>query len=232
MHNITCIIILICSIYFTCVIYEALRFLKAYTAGASAIDVSKNRAITLNTDLINKSHERNNYSEIYSRFCYRSIRQFAAKKFTEIDVIENSMAQQYKNCKNKGKLFFRASEKTHWRKLLSCKRNFRERATAKLRISNRLHQAIIAARRSELRKMRRDVARTNDESNYDEEIDLSAWDNWSNWSPCSVTCGQGRQVRWRHCLATHCVLGLKKAQLRSCRLKKCQGLLGWLGIKS
>jgi len=65
-------------------------------------------------------------------------------------------------------------------------------------------------------------------------VDLEAWDNWSNWSTCSVTCGQGKQVRWRHCKSEDCIRGLKKAQLRNCRLKNCKskGFLRWLGLKS
>ena len=64
--------------------------------------------------------------------------------------------------------------------------------------------------------------------------DWAAWDNWSIWSACSVSCGQGRQVRWRHCLSADCTKGLKKAQLKSCHLKDCgtKGILGWLGLKS
>ncbi|XP_018307970.1 uncharacterized protein PFB0145c [Mycetomoellerius zeteki] len=26
------------------------------------------------------------------------------------------------------------------------------------------------------------------------------WGRWMDWSSCSVTCGKGRQIRWRHCL--------------------------------
>lgn len=26
------------------------------------------------------------------------------------------------------------------------------------------------------------------------------WSNWTDWSKCSVTCGEGRKIRWRHCL--------------------------------
>ncbi|XP_076179002.1 uncharacterized protein LOC143152590, partial [Ptiloglossa arizonensis] len=60
------------------------------------------------------------------------------------------------------------------------------------------------------------------------------WDEWADWTTCSVTCGSGRQVRWRHCLAENCMKGLKKAQIKPCRLQSCNStnILRWLGIKS
>ncbi|KAL6258575.1 hypothetical protein P5V15_010529 [Pogonomyrmex californicus] len=84
---------------------------------------------------------------------------------------------------------------------------------------------------SNLMKRKRNIAAKDVES-IDDDIDSEAWDTWSNWSSCSVTCGQGRQVRWRHCLSKDCIKGLKKAQLKSCHLKNCEGFLRWLGIKS
>ncbi|KAH0954128.1 hypothetical protein HN011_011803 [Eciton burchellii] len=75
-------------------------------------------------------------------------------------------------------------------------------------------------KKSKLTKKKRNiVGRKSREEPDDNDIDLEAWDNWSNWSTCSVTCGQGKQVRWRHCISEDCVKGLKKAQLRNCRLK-------------
>lgn len=47
------------------------------------------------------------------------------------------------------------------------------------------------------------------------------WDQWGNWSTCSVTCGIGKIMRWRHCISGSCSLGEKKAQLRTCTSAAC-----------
>ncbi|XP_074028005.1 uncharacterized protein [Leptinotarsa decemlineata] len=33
-----------------------------------------------------------------------------------------------------------------------------------------------------------------------EIVDDQIFDDWTAWSACSVTCGKGRHIRWRHCL--------------------------------
>ncbi|XP_076231373.1 properdin-like [Calliopsis andreniformis] len=47
------------------------------------------------------------------------------------------------------------------------------------------------------------------------------WDQWGNWSSCSVTCGIGKIARWRHCIGGSCAAGEKKAQLKTCTLAAC-----------
>ncbi|EZA59250.1 Brain-specific angiogenesis inhibitor, partial [Ooceraea biroi] len=47
------------------------------------------------------------------------------------------------------------------------------------------------------------------------------WDQWGNWSACSVTCGIGKIMRWRHCIGGSCSLGEKKAQLKTCTSAAC-----------
>ncbi|XP_018339310.1 PREDICTED: uncharacterized protein LOC108746825 isoform X2 [Trachymyrmex septentrionalis] len=47
------------------------------------------------------------------------------------------------------------------------------------------------------------------------------WDQWGNWSTCSVTCGIGKIMRWRHCIGGRCSLGEKKAQLKTCTSAAC-----------
>ncbi|XP_025263512.1 thrombospondin-2-like isoform X2 [Camponotus floridanus] len=47
------------------------------------------------------------------------------------------------------------------------------------------------------------------------------WDQWGNWSTCSVTCGIGKIMRWRHCISGSCSLGEKKAQLKTCTSAAC-----------
>lgn len=56
------------------------------------------------------------------------------------------------------------------------------------------------------------------------------WHKWTEWSPCSVTCGKGREIRWRHC-AKHCH-GIETEMLeKPCQLPACSGkLFGILNI--
>ncbi|KAL3270346.1 hypothetical protein HHI36_009394 [Cryptolaemus montrouzieri] len=47
------------------------------------------------------------------------------------------------------------------------------------------------------------------------------WDRWSKWSECSVSCGIGKQTRWRHCIGGECAPGEKEAQIKTCVMPPC-----------
>ncbi|KAL1513588.1 hypothetical protein ABEB36_002982 [Hypothenemus hampei] len=50
---------------------------------------------------------------------------------------------------------------------------------------------------------------------------IKQWDHWGKWSDCSVSCGVGKSVRWRHCVSSGCAEGEKEAQIRTCTMKPC-----------
>ncbi|XP_018304337.1 uncharacterized protein [Mycetomoellerius zeteki] len=219
-------LILTYNIYFGCVIYEILNFPKSCTARAFA-NVSNYeyniKSITDSNDET-KSNERRFYSDIYSQLCHHSIQRFTTDK----------PKRYLKNTKRNFRLYFQTSaDIIYRRKLLGYERDFFRIHPMRYNRSKRIPHEITQMKVSGLTKKKHDVIAKDTYSN-DENIDWAAWDNWSIWSACSVSCGQGRQVRWRHCLSTDCTKGLKKAQLKSCHLKDCgtKGFLGWLGIKS
>ncbi|XP_018339305.1 PREDICTED: uncharacterized protein LOC108746822 isoform X2 [Trachymyrmex septentrionalis] len=220
-------LILTYNIYFGCVIYEVLNFPKSCTARAFAINVSNyeyNIGLIIDSNDETKSDERRFYSDIYSQLCHRSIQRFTTDK----------PKRYWKNTKRNFQLYFQTSaDIIYRRKLLGYEQDFFEIYPMRYSRFKRIPDEITQMRVSDLTKKKRDVIAKNIYSN-EENIDWAAWDNWSIWSACSVSCGQGRQVRWRHCLSADCTKGLKKAQLKSCHLKDCgtKGILGWLGIKS
>lgn len=46
------------------------------------------------------------------------------------------------------------------------------------------------------------------------------WGRWMDWSSCSVTCGKGRQIRWRHCLRD-CEDAETEMEEKACQLPAC-----------
>lgn len=46
------------------------------------------------------------------------------------------------------------------------------------------------------------------------------WGRWMDWSSCSVTCGKGRQIRWRHCLRD-CTDAETEMEEKACQLPAC-----------
>ncbi|KAG5885468.1 hypothetical protein JTB14_037048 [Gonioctena quinquepunctata] len=45
------------------------------------------------------------------------------------------------------------------------------------------------------------------------------FEDWTSWSPCSVSCGKGRHIRWRHCrqnCEVETEMGEKECQLPAC----------------
>ncbi|XP_076649589.1 uncharacterized protein LOC143357185 [Halictus rubicundus] len=54
------------------------------------------------------------------------------------------------------------------------------------------------------------------------QIDKSQrkWGRWTDWSGCSVTCGKGRQIRWRYCLHD-CNTAETEMEEKACQLPAC-----------
>ncbi|XP_026669477.1 protein PFC0760c-like, partial [Ceratina calcarata] len=46
------------------------------------------------------------------------------------------------------------------------------------------------------------------------------WGKWTDWSSCSVTCGKGRQIRWRYCLHD-CSTAETEMEEKACQLPAC-----------
>lgn len=66
-------------------------------------------------------------------------------------------------------------------------------------------------------------------SEKDNVVKVQRWGPWTKWSACSVTCGKGRKIRWRHC-AVNCKdveteMEEKTCQLPACRPEKLFGVI-------
>ncbi|XP_011704222.1 PREDICTED: uncharacterized protein LOC105459691 [Wasmannia auropunctata] len=234
-------LILTYNIYVGFVIYEVLSFPKSCTVFAiNAPNYKRNVSIADSNNEF-KSNERRYYSDIYSQF----VSPLHSAPFTtgkpKVDIARQirtltPLDRHWKRSTERNfRLYFQtSSDLIYGRKLLGYERDFSgSHPTRRGRSNGKIHREITPTRTSGLMKRKRNVI-AQDIDSSDDDIDSAAWDNWSIWSACSVSCGQGRQVRWRHCSSADCIEGLKKAQLRSCHLKDCstKGFLGWLGIKS
>ncbi|CAG9856136.1 unnamed protein product [Phyllotreta striolata] len=58
----------------------------------------------------------------------------------------------------------------------------------------------------------------------------AVWQEWTAWSSCSVTCGKGRHIRWRHC-KENCSEAETEMEEKSCQLPACpQKLFGLIKL--
>lgn len=56
------------------------------------------------------------------------------------------------------------------------------------------------------------------------------WYKWTKWSSCSVTCGKGREIRWRNC-KENCKDVEIEMEEKSCQLPACpQKLFGIINL--
>lgn len=46
------------------------------------------------------------------------------------------------------------------------------------------------------------------------------WGEWTPWSACSVSCGKGREIRWRHCIE-ECDVAETEMEEKTCQLPAC-----------
>ena len=51
-------------------------------------------------------------------------------------------------------------------------------------------------------------------------ITAASWGTWSQWSPCSASCGSGRRTRLRECVNGNTCLG-QRQQFENCLVRAC-----------
>lgn len=64
------------------------------------------------------------------------------------------------------------------------------------------------------------VSRVTQANSRSRRKSLRKWNRWTDWSSCSVTCGKGRQIRWRHCLRD-CDDAEIEMEEKACQLPAC-----------
>ncbi|XP_075221445.1 uncharacterized protein LOC142324503 isoform X2 [Lycorma delicatula] len=57
------------------------------------------------------------------------------------------------------------------------------------------------------------------------------WEQWSEWAPCTVSCGEGTQERSRYCLLQDGCRGFNKER-RRCNMFACQGSVSPLNVEN
>ncbi|KAL1516990.1 hypothetical protein ABEB36_000813 [Hypothenemus hampei] len=56
------------------------------------------------------------------------------------------------------------------------------------------------------------------------------WNKWTDWSTCSVSCGKGRLIRWRHCRDNCNDIETEMEEI-SCQLPECpRKLFGFIKL--
>ncbi|XP_075161037.1 semaphorin 5c [Haematobia irritans] len=65
-------------------------------------------------------------------------------------------------------------------------------------------------------------------ASFNEVVAAHEWSCWTDWSPCSVTCGVGLKRRTRKCLGGHEKLCHGRAlDEEKCEMKPCEDFIGW-----
>uniref|UniRef100_A0A915PU21 Peptidase M12B domain-containing protein n=1 Tax=Setaria digitata TaxID=48799 RepID=A0A915PU21_9BILA len=71
-------------------------------------------------------------------------------------------------------------------------------------------------------------ARTCNEKNCDENVTLlQLWSEWTDWLPCSASCGEGVQLRVRKCITDDCPKSNLAVDQRRCVLRPCPEWSSW-----
>uniref|UniRef100_A0A1I7VNU8 Angiogenesis inhibito n=1 Tax=Loa loa TaxID=7209 RepID=A0A1I7VNU8_LOALO len=71
-------------------------------------------------------------------------------------------------------------------------------------------------------------ARTcNEKDCSEDEVLLQLWHDWSDWLPCSTSCGEGIQIRIRKCISGNCPKSDSPIDQRRCVLRPCPEWTLW-----
>ncbi|XP_030372393.1 semaphorin-5A [Scaptodrosophila lebanonensis] len=97
-------------------------------------------------------------------------------------------------------------------------------------VQQRLHEGKHRGRHSQSRACNLQPCSSDSDSNSlsNELLGTHEWSCWSEWSPCSVTCGIGLKRRTRKCLGGHERLCQGRAlDEEKCERAPCEDFLGW-----